>query len=162
MLQTTRERWLLTGVFFLAMAVSFFAGQISVQLPTSDNRDTPMVALGQTSAFVPTLQITSADKGVLSGVSNSKDLRVFVGGQMAVIREDGSLLLDTTGLTERMSGATEAGETASYPYVASKNSKLYHRVGSSAANRISPANKVYFQSKAEAESKGFQPGSGVE
>lgn len=46
-------------------------------------------------------------------------------------------------------------------YVGSKNSNKYHLPDSSAAKRIKEENKVWFQSKEEAEAEGYEPGSSV-
>lgn len=42
-------------------------------------------------------------------------------------------------------------------YVASKNGKLYYRIGCGSSGRIKEENKVFFGSTQEAESAGFQP-----
>lgn len=42
-------------------------------------------------------------------------------------------------------------------YVASKNGQVYHLPHCSGAKRISPANKITFASKAEAEAAGYRP-----
>ena len=42
-------------------------------------------------------------------------------------------------------------------YLASKNGKLYYKVGCSGAKRISPKNIVYFNSASEAEYDGYKP-----
>lgn len=42
-------------------------------------------------------------------------------------------------------------------YVASKNGKLYYRVGCGASTRILDKNKVYFSNTTDAESAGFEP-----
>ena len=41
-------------------------------------------------------------------------------------------------------------------YVASKNGKLYYRIGCGSSSRIKDENKVFFESANEAESAGFQ------
>jgi len=42
-------------------------------------------------------------------------------------------------------------------YVASKNGKAYHLLTCSGAKTISEKNKIYFQTKAEAEAAGYKP-----
>lgn len=44
-------------------------------------------------------------------------------------------------------------------YVASKNGKLYYRVGCGASTRILDKNKVYFNTTEDAVSAGFEPSS---
>ncbi len=41
-------------------------------------------------------------------------------------------------------------------YVASKNGKLYYRVGCGASNRILPQNQVFFDTETEAQSAGYE------
>lgn len=44
-------------------------------------------------------------------------------------------------------------------FVASKNSKKYHKITCSWANRINEENKIYFSSREEAEKLGFEAAS---
>lgn len=46
---------------------------------------------------------------------------------------------------------------ASGKYVASKNGKLYYRIGCGASSRIKEENQVFFNSTQEAEESGFEP-----
>jgi len=57
----------------------------------------------------------------------------------------------TTSLGDKL---VEAKLAFAWMYVASKNSKLFHSIGSVSAKRISDDNLVQFKSKAEAEASG--------
>lgn len=46
-------------------------------------------------------------------------------------------------------------------YVASKNGEKYHPADSGTAKRIKVENKIYFDSKEEAEAAGYEPGQSV-
>ena len=46
---------------------------------------------------------------------------------------------------------------SSRAYVASKNGKLYYRIGCGASSRILESNQVFFSNETEAQSAGFNP-----
>ncbi len=54
---------------------------------------------------------------------------------------------------------TPAAVPAEKLFIASKNSKKYHKITCSWANRISEENKIYFSSREEAEKLGFEAAS---
>lgn len=57
-----------------------------------------------------------------------------------------------------LNAVTEASEPSNKgQYVASKNSNKYHLPSCSGAKRISEANKIWFASREEAESRGYTP-----
>ena len=49
----------------------------------------------------------------------------------------------------------DTNSTTKGQYLASKNGKLYYNVGCSGANRIKEENKIWFNTKEEAESRGL-------
>jgi hypothetical protein len=155
MQEDIKERLLWTGAFILVLALGFFAGRISVKIDQVSTVD-PIKEVGEIATFVPTINFTSFDKGILYGKTNGKDLRVFVADRM-VENKNGSFFIDTNSLP---SNTSDTG-TEKFLYVASKNSTKYHPIGSKAANSIKPENRIYFVSKEEAESKGFTPASDV-
>ena len=55
----------------------------------------------------------------------------------------------------------ELDSTEKGKYVGSKNSDKYHALDSGSAKRIKEENKVYFKSKEDAESQGYEAGSSV-
>ena len=57
--------------------------------------------------------------------------------------------------------AKSENSTGDGAYVGSKNSDKYHMPDSGSAKRIKEENKVWFQSKEEAENEGYVPGSSV-
>lgn len=56
---------------------------------------------------------------------------------------------------------TELDSSEKGKYVGSKNSDKYHLLDSGSAKRIKEENKVYFKSKEDAESQGYEAGSSV-
>lgn len=71
------------------------------------------------------------------------------GQEAAVVTAEGNAVV-----TER----PIATSTDSNPmYVASKNGQVYHLLHCSGAKRISEANKIFFNTKAEAEAAGLRP-----
>ncbi len=86
---------------------------------------------------------------------------------LGTLKDSGDSKSDANNSDENISSDSNkdtTDEDASLPgkYVGSKNSNKYHLPDSSTAKRIKEENKVWFQSKEEAEAKGYVPGSGVE
>lgn len=162
MLPEVREKLLFTGAFLLVLGLGFFAGRLSGRVEHAETSE-PIRQVSDISTAVPTINFTAADKGLLYGSSNGKELRIFVQDQIVEHKPDGSFFIDTGSIKQvALTGNNNSGgANEKYLFVASKNSSLYHPVGSSTANRIKAENKVYFLSREEAESKGFSPGSDV-
>lgn len=81
--------------------------------------------------------------------------------QMSLEKEPVEILLPAP-LTQvsnvGLNAVTEASEGLNKgQYVASKNSNKYHLPSCSGAKRISEANKIWFASREEAESRGYTP-----
>lgn len=150
-----KEKLLLSGAFIIVVALGFLAGRLSVKIENVAHVD-PIKEVGEISTFVPTINFTAFEKGILYGKSNGKDLRVFVQDQMVEGKETGEFFVDTTAIKQ-----TVTEEQGKYQYVASKNSTKYHPIGTSAANSIKPENRRYFVTKEEAEKAGFVPGGDV-
>ncbi len=152
----------MTGLLLLFLFLGFFAGRSSIKTEALNNHD-PIKERGQISTFVPVIELTRLEQGVLSGKTSAQETRLFLNKKAIQIQPDGTFQTDTGGITivkETESDQFTQG-SGSMLYVGSKNSNIYHPVGSSAANRIAPQNKVFFTSKEDAESKGYKPGKEV-
>lgn len=81
--------------------------------------------------------------------------------QMSLEKEPVEILLPeplTQVSNVGLNAVTEPSVTSNKgQYVASKNSNKYHLPSCSGAKRISEANKIWFASKQEAESRGYTP-----
>lgn len=60
---------------------------------------------------------------------------------------------------DKLNLAANEAVSAEKLFVASKNSKKYHKITCSWANRINEENKIYFSSREEAEKLGFEAAS---
>jgi hypothetical protein len=69
--------------------------------------------------------------------------------------EETFLKKDTGQPSEETSASQVASFEDSKPFVASKNGTKYYPSKCSAANRINPENKVYFETEAEAQAQGL-------
>jgi len=83
-------------------------------------------------------------------------------GRLSVLdMPDEPITIQSASTFNAISGVTQGGEVAAEipegGYVASKNSDKYHLPWCSGAQRISEQNKIYFATKAEAESAGYTP-----
>lgn len=115
---------------------------------------------GQASEILPTVTLRSIGNNAVTG-SYSGDVRVM-GSTTTAEQRNGEFTVSLSDIASV--GGTTEGATAldtRYPYVASKNSEVYHVISASASSRIKPENRVYFTSKEEAEKKGFRPGTDV-
>ncbi len=161
MTEERKEKLLLTGVVLLVLVIGFLAGRLSVKLDAL-SRDEPVQEVGQISETVPTIHFTSFQQGLLYGSHNEQEVRILVGGKMVENKPDGSFFIDTGSIKEVPLASNENGNNSvMYLFVASKNGKVFHPIGSSAANSIKAENKLYFESREEAEKAGLSAGSDV-
>ncbi len=85
-----------------------------------------------------------------------------IGDNAPIIVEDskyGSTSLTTGCATSSLSTSQIVNQNAAGIFVASVNGKYYHLPQCPGAKNISEKNKIWFQTKAEAESRGFKPAS---
>lgn len=78
-------------------------------------------------------------------------------GQRMVVTPENGNKFASEPLHTMTASVGEANQNSGGAYVASKNGKRYYPVDCAAANRIASANRIWFQSREEAESKGFTP-----
>lgn len=142
-------------VFVLAVAVGFFAGRVSVRIDALP--DEPPRAVGQLSTFLPTVTVSTAADNAVTGTYTG-EVRILGADNEVAVQRDGTFRLPFSGA---QAGSNAAAVDRSYPFVASRNSTLYHATNSAAAARIKAENRVYFTNKDEAERQGFRPGSSV-
>ncbi len=146
-------------MFLLSVGIGFFAGRISVKIDASSDLS-PISEAAEASEILPTVTLRSIGNNAVTG-SYSGDVRVM-GSTTTAEQRNGEFTVPLSDLVS--TGTVGAGPTAldtRYPYVASKNSEVYHVISASASSRIKPENRVYFASKEEAEKKGFRPGTDV-
>ncbi len=92
-----------------------------------------------------------------------EQVETFIGAWLAANPRPGrtsdSRRRDTVPLTARKERAKPAAKSAAaeYKYVASKNSRVFHRPGCSSAKRIKPKNITGYNSRNEAEKAGKRP-----
>lgn len=155
-----KERLAWCGVFLLAVGIGFFAGRISVKVDALSDA-VAIKEAGQISEIVPTVTLRAISHNAVTG-SYSGEVRVM-GTKTTAEQRNGEFTLPLSDVTSSVGGSTGATALdANYPYVASKNSTLYHPITATAATRIKPENRVYFKTREEAEKRGFRPGSDVQ
>lgn len=166
---TLKDKLLLTILLFFLLAIGFLSGRLSIKAENMGTQE-EIKEIADISTTVPTINFSTFDNGILYGKANDKDMRIFVNNQVIERKDDNSFFVDTSGLKaaatakSNSNGNINAANTpppATFKFVASKNSKVYHPIGSSSANRISVKNRIYFTSKEEAKAKGFEPGKDV-
>jgi len=103
------------------------------------------------AAGLPSVTIEGWRNGALAGSVRNGAVLV-VGEQVAVT--DGSGAFAVRSLSVPQNASVQAPPTGSV-FVASKRGKKYYPVGSANADRLSPANKIYFPNAAAAEAAGY-------
>lgn len=141
---TSLERiCLLLAVTSLSMSVGFLSGRIASQHPV------PTTLKEDRRPLVPTVHIEGVRNGLLHG-SITGSARIVMGDQ--ILTQSGIFALDASPLLRNEVSVVVPSDAQ---YVASTRGKKYYPVFSAAGDRISPKNRVYFSSEAEAELAGF-------
>ena len=102
-----------------------------------------------TRALVPVVRIDGIDGRELIGVARG-EVRLFHGEHQVLTSGSGAFRITLPGLT--------AVAPSGMRFVASKRGSKYYPAGSPGAERLSPANIVYFRDAAHAEAAGYLPG----
>ncbi len=103
------------------------------------------------NAEVPTVTIDGYRDGALVGTTHRT--RLIVGNTVAVPDGSGAFAIRNSVVSQQTGGVQAA--PVGTQFVASKRGKKYYPVGSAGADRLSPANKIYFQSREAAEAAGY-------
>lgn len=139
----------IAGIAVLAGLCGFCAGQIMALLPPAPP---PILNRADTQAGVPVVTIGGLENGVLKG-SVKGDVRLFLGSKPVRAGSGGMFAVNAgTSFTVKNRVSVPAGAR----FVASKRGSKYYVVGTPAAERLSPGNRVYFGSAADAEQAGFR------
>ncbi len=135
-----------TGVFCFFLGV--YIGSYRV-IPVYDIQKIPDI-----SPQVSLVRIQKLAGGILSGTMEGK-ARILLRNEIGVPDNEGNFSIDIQGLLSEDAQASSeipAGAT----HVASAKGKKFYKVGTPAAERIAPENRVFFFSEFEAMSKGYR------
>tara|TARA_Y100000310_G_scaffold345403_1_gene464563 strand:+ start:3837 stop:4304 length:468 start_codon:yes stop_codon:yes gene_type:complete len=136
---------LLLALFCISASSGFLSGRLA-----TDNRQ-PTTFQIDTRPPIPTIHIKGIRNGLLHG-SIKGSARVVIDD--FVLTQSGVFALDASALLTNEI-AVIVPDFAQF--VASNRGKKYYPVFSSAGERIIPKNRIYFQSKQEAELEGYLP-----
>lgn len=100
---------------------------------------------------VPTVTIDGFRNGAVVGTVFG-GARLIIGNASAIPDGSGAFALRTSVFTSQ--GGVQAPPVGTQ-FVASKRGKKYYPVGSAGADNLSPANKIYFASREQAEAAGY-------
>ena len=120
--------------------ITFAAPSITI---TSDNRPT-----------VPVVKIEGIKNGNLEGKMSS-GIRLFLGNNHIQSNSSGAF---STSFDKFMVNHIEVTVPEGMLFVSSSRGKNYYRVDSSAGEKISPKNRIYFRTEEEAINAGFKKG----
>ena len=178
MSKNLKEKIILIACAGLACTTSFYAGRLSI---TAGAKDEIVESVNQTERPAVKVSLQTEENGTWSGQIEG-EATLKSGEELIEVGENGEFdglaipaitvyndlfeftsELDATSLisSPEAETANTAQADSKGTYVASKNGTKYHPVDSGTAKRIKDENKVFFDSKAEAEAAGYEPGSSV-
>lgn len=100
---------------------------------------------------IPVVRIDGITEGRLTGIVRG-DVRVFLGENMIIANSSGAFRVPAPGLVKNI---TTGRVPAGMKFAASKRGTKYYPVASRSAQNLSPENRVYFRSAADAEEAGY-------
>ncbi len=137
---------------FLSAVAGFFAGQIWAGLPSVPP---PIAVAADTRPRVPVVTLVPDNGGIRGTVTG--DVRLFYQDKPVRTGSGGVFGFATQGKGKKTNAAAPAPGGAQY--VASKRGSKYYPVRSTAGQKLSPGNRVYFQTAEQAQQAGFRPGN---
>lgn len=136
---------LLLALYCLSASAGFLSGKL-----TTDNRQ-PITLQKDQRPLIPTINIEGIRNGLLYG-SIKGSARIVIGSE--ILTQSGVFALDASSLLFN-EVAIIIPDNAQF--VASNRGKKYYPVFSSAGERITPKNRLYFETKREVEAAGYLP-----
>ncbi len=187
----TRVKIVLIVSAILMCSLSFWAGRLSLQAANNSQAslETKSEEEGREETNKVSLTLQPGEDNNLHGIIEGE--ATIKSGEEVIVTESGKFsvspgtvltayndlfeftsTLPAIQATTTANCPTVAGTTTVAPavpvtpqatgqFVASKNSTKYHPIDSGTAKRIKDENKVFFQTKAEAENAGFEAGASV-
>lgn len=135
---------LLFAFFCISLCSGFLSGRLII------NNESQISVQPDTRPLIPTLQITGIRNGLLYG-SIQGSARISIG--KTILTQSGVFAVDaSTLLTNEIPITIPNG----VQFVASTRGKKYYKVFSSAGEKITPKNRVYFKTEGDAERAGYE------
>ena len=136
---------LLLALFCLSASSGFLTGRL-----ITDNRQ-PITLQNDQRSLIPTINIEGIRNGLLHG-SIKGSARISLGSQ--ILTQSGVFAIDASHiLTNKITVIVPHNAQ----FLASKRGKKYYPVFSSAGERITPGNRIYFENAQQAEAAGYVP-----
>lgn len=152
----------------LLCAVAFYAGRLSLLA----EEETPISEIDLPEKQKVSLAMSKFEDGVQGKIEGDATLKInnqvidqtdfsAVTGATLSVYNDSFEFTTPLIVAEECVDPDKIGVPPDAQYVASKNGTKYHPIDSGTANRIKDENKVYFQTKEEAEKAGYEAGKSV-
>lgn len=138
-------------LLWLAVLFGFIIGRIGGVQAQSTATSMRLEEVPATS-LQPTVHITGIRNGRVEGIIMA-DARLFIGQKQIINTEDKGFSADAGAL---LSNIITIEVPPGMNFVASGRGTKYYPVNSAAGGRLSPRNRVYFKTSAEAEAAGFK------
>ena len=142
----------LIGALILASTFGYLVGRIIDQQITFAAPS--IMLIPDERSTVPVVKIDGIRNGNLEGKMSS-GVRLFLGDHLIQQNSSGTF---STSFNKFMVNHISVIVPEGMIFIASKRGKNYYRVNSSAGERISPSNRVYFKTEEEARNAGFKKG----
>ncbi len=111
----------------------------------------PTILREDTRPIIPVIMITGVQNGSLTGIMRG-DVRFFVRDTQVLPSASGSFKAPAGSLLKNL---TTVKVPAGMKFAASKRGTKYYPVASRSAQNLSPENRIYFRSAADAEAAGY-------
>ena len=144
---------LLLAIYCLSASSGYLTGKLTTNnQPIRIGRGgQPITFQEDTRPLDPTINIEGIRNGLLYG-SIKGSARVFIGNN--ILTQSGVFALDASSL---LTNEIAVVVPDNVQFVASVRGKKYYPVFSSAGERITPKNRIYFQTQQEADAAGYLP-----
>lgn len=143
-----RDYFLIGFIACAALCSGFLAGQV---IDTASSAELP-VFRPDARPHVAVVRIDGIENGLLTGNLHG-DVRLFLRDKPVLATAGSGTFRVSAG--SALAPVTTVKVPAGTQFVASKRGKKYYPVRSPAGEKLAPANRVYFNSAAEAEKAGF-------
>jgi len=118
-------------------------------------QDVPLKMVEDTRQLVPVVDMEGIKDGKLEGTLKG-DVRLFLGNDLILPDGSGAFKVPADSL---FINYVRIAVPEGMQFVSSKRGKNYYPVSSSAGERITPGNRVYFRDEEAAQQAGFKRGN---
>jgi hypothetical protein len=138
----------------LVLLLGYFLGTFAMQLEEAQS-PSPVIPLHRDiHRRAPIVHIEEINNGKIVGVVGT-GARLVIGHEVIIPRPDRSFTIDAEPFLVNI---IDTPVPPGMQFVASSRGKNYYPISSSAGQKLTPENRIYFRTEVEAERAGYKPG----